>query len=94
MEKYRSYASLNDTKEEIFWDKNTVFLRKNFNKVNHELYGEVFEYSETRMTYEEYIALLDAKNKKLEDEMIKKDDLILDNAYRVAVLELNNQSAL
>lgn len=69
MEKYKSYASLSDSKKNKIFDKNTVFLRENFREIEHEEYGRVLEYDETKMTFEEYVAILDTKNMNLEKEI-------------------------
>lgn len=72
----------------------TVYIRTNIRKEKETLGDKEVEfwvYDEKQYTYEEYIVIL---NSKVDSTNSAQDDLILDNAYRVAMLELATTAAL
>lgn len=78
------------------FDIDTVYIRSNIReeiKTNEDKQESIkfWVYDETQCNFNEFIELLNSKVDKSNSE---QENLILDNAYRVAVLELNNQSAL
>ena len=74
----------------------TIYIRTNIRKeiVVDEATKENYEfwvYDEKQYTYEEYVVIL---NSKVDKANSTQDDLILDNAYRVAVLEISTGATL
>ena len=68
----------------------TIYVRNNIRreKFVDEATKESYEcwmYDEIQYTYDEYVVIL---NSKVDKANSAQDDLILDNAYRVAMLEL------
>lgn len=93
MGKYTNVCSLEEPKQ-IDFDLDTIFIRHNIKHVEIEVKGEKIKkyfYTEMQMNQMEYLEYLQKETIKSQQ---LQDDMILDNAYRVAVLELNNQSAL
>ena len=74
----------------------TIYVRTNIKKeiVTDETTKEKREfwvYDEIQYTYNEYLEVL---NSKVEKSNIEQEALILDNAYRVAVLEISTGATL
>ena len=68
----------------------TIYARTNIRKKDifdeeGKKVRELWVYDEKQYTYEEYVVIL---NSKVDKANSAQDDLILDNAYRVAMLEL------
>lgn len=77
--------------EETMFDVDTVFVRKNI-RIEKDDIGNVNCFcDEMQMNQMEYLEYL--QNETIKSQQLQ-DDMILDNAYRVAVLELNSQSVL
>lgn len=74
----------------------TVYVKQNIRK--KEIFDEegkkvreLWVYDEIQYTYDEYVVIL---NSKVEKSNIEQEALILDNAYRVAVLEISTGATL
>lgn len=74
----------------------TIYVRNNIRreKIVDEATKESYEcwvYDEIQYTYDEYVVIL---NSKVDKSNIEQETLILDNAYRVAVLEISTGATL
>ena len=73
----------------IEFNKDTIYIRSNIRKEYDDSFKkEIWIYDEIQYTFNEYLEVL---NTKVDKSNKAHDDLILDNAYRVALLELNAQ---
>lgn len=77
----------------IEFNVDTIYIRTNIRREKEidEITQKEYEYwvyDEIQYTFNEYLEVL---NTKVDKSNKAQDDLILDNAYRVAVLELSAQ---
>lgn len=90
MKQYKDSCSLSEVKE-IEFDVDTIFIRTNIHIEKKLIDNEEvirWRFDEIQINLMEFVEML---NSKVEKSNKAQDDLILDNAYRVALLELNAQ---
>lgn len=73
----------------IDFNIDTIYIRTNIKTDERMKNGYV--YDEIQYTYNEYLEVL---NSKVDKSNIEQETLILDNAYRVAVLEISTGATL
>lgn len=73
----------------IDFNIDTIYIRTNIKTDERMKNGYV--YDEIQYTYNEYLEIL---NSKVDKSNIEQENLILDNAYRVAVLEISTGATL
>lgn len=86
MQEFKDVHGDQDNVDGVEFNVDTIYVRTNIRK------GETcWIYDEIQYTYNEYLALLD---KKVDKSNIEQENLILDNAYRVAILEISTGATL
>ena len=93
MIEYKDVYGTQERVDGIEFNIDTIYVRTNIRREKkiHELTQKEFEYwvyDEVQYTFNEYLEVL---NTKVDKSNKAQEDLILDNAYRVALLELNAQ---
>ena len=93
MIEYKDVYGTQERVDGIEFNIDTIYVRTNIRREKKidELTQKEFEYwvyDEIQYTFNEYLEVL---NTKVDKSNKAQDDLILDNAYRVALLELNAQ---
>lgn len=73
----------------IDFNIDTIYIRTNIKTDERMKNGYI--YDEIQYTYNEYLEVL---NSKVDKSNIEQETLILDNAYRVAVLEISTGATL
>ena len=93
MKEYKSVHGTQTKVDGIEFNVDTIYIRTNIrrekkvDKTTKQEY-EYWVYDEVQYTFNEYLEVL---NSKVDKSNKAQEDLILDNAYRVALLELNAQ---
>lgn len=93
MIEYKDVYGTQERVDGIEFNIDTIYVRTNIRREKKidELTQKEFEYwvyDEVQYTFNEYLEVL---NTKVDKSNKAQEDLILDNAYRVALLELNAQ---
>ena len=93
MIEYKDVYGTQERVDGIEFNIDTIYVRTNIRREKKidELTQKEFEYwvyDEIQYTFNEYLEVL---NTKVDKSNKAQEDLILDNAYRVALLELNAQ---
>ena len=93
MKEYKNVQGTQDKVDGIEFNVDTIYIRTNIRREKEvdqttQQESEFWVYDEVQYTFSEYLEVL---NTKVDKSNKAQDDLILDNAYRVAVLELSAQ---
>lgn len=88
MQEFKNVIGTQDKVEGLEFNVDTIYIRINIRREKDEQEHEYWVYDEIQLNVMEFVEML---NSKVEKSNKAQDDLILDNAYRVAVLELNAQ---
>lgn len=93
MIEYKDVYGTQERVDGIEFNIDTIYVRTNIRREKKidEMTQKEFEYwvyDEVQYTFNEYLEVL---NTKVDKSNKAQEDLILDNAYRVALLELNAQ---
>lgn len=91
MKEYKNVEGTQEKVDGIEFNVDTIYIRTNIRREKNIINEEEIEYwvyDEVQYTFNEYLEVL---NTKVDKSNKAQEDLILDNAYRVALLELNAQ---
>lgn len=88
MQEFKNVTGTQDKVEGLEFNVDTIYIRTNIRREKDEQEHEYWVYDEIQLNVMEFVEML---NSKVEKSNKAQDDLILDNAYRVALLELNAQ---
>lgn len=93
MQEFKNVQGTQTKVDGIEFNVDTVYVRTNIRREKEidETTKQEYEfwiYDEKQYTYNEYLEFL---NSKVDKTNSAQDDIILDNAYRVAILELSAQ---
>lgn len=88
MQEFKNVIGTQDKVEGLEFNVDTIYIRINIRREKDEQEHEYWVYDEIQLNVMEFVEML---NSKVEKSNKAQDDLILDNAYRVAVLELSAQ---
>lgn len=96
MKEYKDVHGSQNNLSGMDFNKDTIYIRTNIRReteINEMTKEEVtyWVYDEKQYSYNEYVEFL---NGKVEKSNIEQEALILDNAYRVAVLEISTGATL
>lgn len=88
MQEFKNVIGTQDKVEGLEFNVDTIYIRTNIRREKDEQEHEYWVYDEVQLNVMEFVEML---NSKVDKTNSIQEDMIVDNAYRVALLELSAQ---
>lgn len=88
MQEFKDVTGTQDKVDGIEFNVDTIYIRTNIRREKDKQEHEYWVYDEVQLNVMEFVEML---NSKVDKTNSIQEDMIVDNAYRVALLELSAQ---